>query len=124
MMCSYSRVILCTLVVISAFAQRGRYMPPPAVECDRNHLTSYTGEVTRYSRKGGSIRLTLHTDAGTTETVSLRAGDKVLLNSDEMKEEDWKYVEEKEGKLKAGMRATAWICEGGRPVLDWQPPKR
>jgi hypothetical protein len=124
MMRRLTRVIFCSLLIIPAFPQRGRYMPPPAVACDRNHLTSYTGEVTRYSRKGHNIRLTLNTDAGTTETVSFKSGDKILINADEMKEADWKYVEEREGKLRAGMRATAWICQGGRPVLDWQPPQR
>lgn len=107
-----------------AMAQRGRYMPPPAVGCDRNNLTSYTGKVTRYSRKGGSINLTIHTDEDTVESVALAEGDKILINAREMKDEDWGQVEEREGQLKAGMRATAWICQGGRPVLDWQPPQR
>jgi hypothetical protein len=114
-------LILPALTMIGANAQRGRYMPPPAVECNRNNLTSYTGEVTGYSRKDGKILLTLKTDADTVETVSLRPGDKILLNAKPMNEKDWTQVEEKEGKLKAGMRATTWICRGGRPVLDWQP---
>jgi hypothetical protein len=105
-------------------AQRGRYIPPSAVGCSRNDLTSYTGEVTRYSRKDGAIRLTLKTDEQTVESVALQSGDKILLNAEQMKAEDWKQVEEKEGKLKAGMRATVWVCRGGRPVLDWQPPKK
>ena len=117
-------VILLALAAFPSIAQRGRYMPPPAVGCDRNNLTSYTGEVTRYSRKDGKICLTLKTDEDTVETVSLKPGDKILVNAQEMKQEDWKRVEEKEGRLKAGMRATAWICRGGRPVLDWQPPRR
>jgi hypothetical protein len=117
-------LVLFGLTTMPAFGQRGRYMPPPAVECDRNNLTSHTGEVTRYSRKGGRIVLTLNTDADTVETVSLRPGDKVLLNAQPISEEDWKKVEEKEGTVRRGMRATVWICRGGRPVLDWQPPPR
>jgi hypothetical protein len=97
-------------------------MPPAAVGCDRNHLTSYTGKVTRYSRKEGRIVLTIHTDEDTTETVRLGPADKVLLNAQPIKAEEWKRVEEKTGRLRPGMRATAWVCEGGRPVLDWQPP--
>jgi hypothetical protein len=115
-------LILSGVAAIVSFAQRGRYMPPSAVECDRNSLTSHTGEVTRYSRKAGRIVLTLKTDADTVETVSLRPGDKVLLNAQPIKHDDWKKVEEKEGSLRHGMRATVWICQGGRPVLDWQPP--
>jgi hypothetical protein len=99
-------------------------MPPPAVDCDRNELTSYTGKVTRYARQPDRISLTLETDDDTVETVSLRPGDKILLNAREMTKGDWKLVEEKEGKLRPRMRATVWICRGGRPVLDWQPPKQ
>ena len=118
---------ICGLLVFAllpAIAQRGRYMPPAAVECDRNNLTAYTGVVTTYVRKAGQIRLTLKTDADTVETVTIEPGDKILLNAEPMKEDGWKRVEEKEGKLKPGMRATAWVCRGGRPVLDWQPPPR
>lgn len=117
-------LFLLALAAVPSDAQRGRYMPPAAVGCDRNNLTSYTGEVTRYSRKAAKIRLTLKTDESTVETVVFEPGDKILLNAEAMKEEDWKQVEEAEGKIKAGMRATAWICRGGRPVLDWQPPRR
>ena len=99
-------------------------MPPPAVTCDRNNLTAYTGEVTRYTRDAGKIVLRLKTDADTVETVTFRPTDTILLNAQPLKKEDWEKVEEKQGKLKEGMRATAWICKGGRPVLDWQPPMR
>lgn len=99
-------------------------MPPSAVGCNRNNLTSYTGEVTRYSRKDTKIRLTIKTDEDTTESVSFEPGDKVLLNAQPIQDGDWKQVEASPGKLKAGMRATAWVCRGGRPVLDWQPPQR
>jgi hypothetical protein len=116
-------LILLALAAAPKAAQRGRYMPPAAVGCDRNDLTSHTGEVTRYSRKDGKIRLTMKTDESTVETVNFEPGDKILLNAEAMKEQGWKQVEEKEGKLKKGMRATVWICRGGRPVLDWQPPQ-
>jgi hypothetical protein len=99
-------------------------MPPSAVGCDRNNLTSYAGEITRYSRKDGKIRLTVKTDEDTVERVSFEPGDRVLLNAQPMSDGDWKQVEDRPGKLKAGMRATAWMCRGGRPVLDWQPPQR
>jgi hypothetical protein len=115
--------VVCVIAAMPAHSQRGgRYMPPSAVQCDRNNLTAYTGEVTRYSRAAGKIVLTMKTDADTVETVTFQSTDTMLLNAQEMTKEDWKQVEEKEGKLKRGMRATAWICKGGRPVLDWQPP--
>lgn len=103
-------------------SQRGRYMPPETVGCDRNNLTSYTGEVTRYSRDAAGLRITLKTDDDTVENVRFEPRDKILLNGEVMAESDWKKVEDRAGKLKAGMRAIAWICQGGRPVLDWRPP--
>lgn len=116
--------VLLTLLAEPVTAQRGRYMPPDAVGCDRNNLTSYIGEVTRYNRDASGIRITLKTDDGTVEDVGFGPGDKILLNGVEMQESEWRKVEEKTGKLKAGMRAIAWICRGGRPVLDWRPPQR
>ena len=115
--------LLGILGLVPTFAQRGRYMPPPAVQCDRNQLTSYTGEVTRYTRQAGKISMKLKTDEQIVQAVSLRPDDKLLLNAREMQKDDWKLVEVREGKLRPGMRATVWFCRGGRPVLDWQPPQ-
>jgi len=120
-------LILACLVLFtqnSTGQPAGRLRPPAAVGCARNNLTSYTGKVTRYTRKESRIQLTIQTDEDTVEKVVFEPGDKVLLNTREMKEEDWGKVENRDGKLKAGMRATAWICQGGRPVLDWQPPRQ
>lgn len=121
------RLLLCAVLLIPASpavpGRQGRYAPPPDVGCDRNDLTVHVGEVTRYARKDGRIRLTLKTDEDTVESVSLEPGDKILLDGQLMKEEDWKKVEAREGQLKRGMRAAIWICRGGRPVLDWRPPR-
>lgn len=116
--------LILALAASTAPAQRGRFMPPAAVTCDRDQLTSYTGEVAKYYRKAGYIKLTIKTDEGTRETVELRMWDTLLLNAEPMKADEWPKVEQREGKLKAGMRATAWICTGGKPVLDWQPPAK
>lgn len=113
-----------TLLAELVTAQRGRFMPPDAAGCDRDHLTSYIGEVKRYSRDASGIRITLKTDDGTVENVRIEPGDKILLHGEQMEETDWRKVADKAGKLKAGMRAIAWICRRGRPVLDWRPPQR
>lgn len=117
-------IVVLTLLAEPVTAQRGRFMPPGAVGCDRNNLTSYIGEVTRYHRDASGIRITLKPGDGTVEDIRFEPGDRILLNGEEMQESDWRKVEEKIGKLKAGMRAIAWICRGGRPVLDWRPPQR
>ncbi|MBL8294639.1 MAG: hypothetical protein JNN08_22535 [Bryobacterales bacterium] len=123
LLAAFARTLCAILLVMPLPAQRGRYAPPAAVECDRNNLTSYIGQVIRYTRKEGRIRLAIKTDEDTEETVSFQPGDKVLIDAREMKPEDWKKVEEQPGKLKPGMRAIAWVCRGGRPVLDWRPPQ-
>ncbi len=116
--------VLLALLAEPVTAQRGRFMPPGVVGCDRNNLTSHIGEVTRYTRDASGIRITLKTDEATVESLRFEPGDKILLNGEEMKESGWREIEDKAGKLKAGMRAIAWICRGGRPVLDWRPPQR
>ena len=108
-----------------------RVAPPAAVTCPRNNLTAYSGRVTRYSRRAGETTLTIATDWETTETVTLKhpgtddPSRSFLLNAKAFQSSDWTYVEESKGKLKTGMRATAWVCDEGRqPIVDWQPPPK
>ena len=110
------------LAILLAAQGGGRIAPPAEITCDRNRLTVYAGQVADYSRKASDIRLTILTDWDTKERVALRAGDKVLLQGKPITADGWRQVEVSEGKLLPRVRAAAWICEGDRPVLDWQPP--
>ena len=108
-----------------------RLAPPAAVTCPRNNLTSYTGRVTRWSRRDSETTLTIATDWETTETVTVKhpgTGDpsrSFLLNANAFQSSDWAQIEERKGELKTGMRATAWVCDDGRqPIVDWQPPPK
>ena len=108
-----------------------RLAPPAAVTCPRNDLTSYTGRVTAWSRREDETTLTIATDWETTETVTVKhAGTddpsrSFLLNAKTFQSSDWAQIEETKGKLKTGMRATAWVCDDGRqPIVDWQPPPK
>ena len=51
---------------------RGRIMPPAALECDRNDLTSYDGRILSYRRRKGSTYLRIRTNYDTTEAVTIR----------------------------------------------------
>lgn len=109
--------------------QPGRYAPPAAVECARDHLTSYTGRVTAWSRTPDETRLVIDTDWDTRETVTLQHrgdGDArrfFLLDARPFTDADWARIERAAGVLHDGMRATAWVCDAGRqPIVDWQPP--
>ena len=115
------------IAAASLWAQRIR--PPEALNCSRDHLTAYTGKVTEYRRSGSEVRLRMATDDDTDERFAVRlaggeeAGKWFLFQGEPFRPEHWKRIESRPGRLRAGMRATAWICEGSpNPVIDWRPP--
>lgn len=114
---------LILLLSLSALAAQPRIMPPRDVGCSRDQLTSYTGEATAYSRTASELRLTIDTDENTTESFLMQAPFRMLFQRNPFRDEDWKKIEEKQGRLKPGVRATMWVCEGGSQLLDWQPPR-
>lgn len=107
----------------------GRIMPPAALVCDRNQLTSWTGQVTGYRRESGQTWIEIHTDEETVESLTVAHAGKAdasahyLLWAQSFTQEDWQRVEKSSGVLRPGMRATAWICSDGvtPAVIDWQP---
>lgn len=113
-------------------AAPGRLRPVPAVTCDRNHLTAWTGVVTGYRRKAASTWLRIATDEDTVESTTVAhagapdASARFLLRGEPLGRGDLARIEASKRKLQPGMRATAWICDDGRtpPVIDWQPPAR
>lgn len=107
-----------------------RVRPPAPLTCPRNQLTMYGGEVQRYQRRSGQTRITIATDWGTTETVVLQHAGRpdasawYLLEGQAFKPEDWPRIEASPGRLRAPMRAAAWVCDDGRnATVDWQPPR-
>lgn len=116
-------------VVPAAMAGEGRLRPPP-LACDRNHLTSWRGRVMDYRRQGDTTWLQIATDDDTLEEAELKvppppaAPPDYRLDGQPFTAQDWARIENADGSLRAGMRATAWVCEDGvtPPVIDWQPP--
>jgi len=108
-----------------------RQRPPRAITCPRDRLTSYTGNVTAYSRGARRLHIRIRTDWDTDEEFTLRltgrenpAG-RFLMRSDTFRPGDWKAIESAKGRLRPGVRATVWECKaGGYPALtvDWEPP--
>lgn len=108
-------------------------MPPAALSCPRDQLTSYAGTVIAYIRTDQRVELTIDTDADTVEDVSTPArrdlflldgaplaggdGERLLSRSDRA------IFETRPGQLGDGMRVIAWVCldESTPPVLDWRP---
>ena len=123
-------VIALNLLSIQA-RQSARIAPPPSVECARDHLTVYTGRVSRWSRALGQSSLTIATDEDTIEVVTLKhprtddARQWFLLHAKPFQASDWSRIESRKGTLRDRMRATAWVCDDGRqPIIDWQPPSK
>jgi len=107
-----------------------RVAPPPKVDCPRDHLTSYTGEVAQYRRGVTKTGLSIRTDWGTVETVRIdHSGSQdgrawFLIGGKTFEPSDWKRIEISVGQVRAGVRATAWVCDDGRnPIVEWLTPR-
>jgi len=113
----------------SAERHIGRISPPAIISCDRNQLTSWTGEVTAYRRETHTTLLEISTDEDTIEQVriehagSVDASAHYLLWGEPFTHTNWAAIEKAPGKLINNMRVTAWICLDGQtsPVVDWKP---
>jgi rhodanese-related sulfurtransferase len=99
----------------AAAGRGGRLRPPPAVTCDLNSLTLYSGRVTLFKRTKTKATIRIATDWDTTEQVAT-TNPRYLLNGEPMRAADWKRVG-------TGKRANVWVCRaaGGRTVIDWRP---
>jgi len=122
--------LLATLGTSFAQQPAERLRPPATIDCPRDHLTSYTGAVHRYRRTANRTELRIRTDWDTTEDVviahhSAAGPDRwFLMEGKPFQAGDWARLEEAQGRLRTGMRATAWVCDDGRnPVVDWNPPR-
>jgi hypothetical protein len=85
--------------------------------------------VTRYSRTLERVKLLISTDSNTRESVEVKldagakAQDYFLINGEPFEMEDFAKIEIEPSRLKDGMRAIAWVCQGDRPaMIDWRPP--
>jgi hypothetical protein len=123
-------VSLLSSNAIFAEDEPSRLRPPGRVECSRDHLTSYTGKVVEYRRKTGHTSLHIATDWGTLEALRIvHPGSEdpsawFLIEGKTFAQSDWKRVEASPGQLRTGVRATAWVCDDGRPpLIDWLPPR-
>lgn len=121
------RVALALIAVGGALASQ-RVRPPEAITCPRNDLTVYTGRVISWDRKPDTTSLTITTDWKTTEHVLIKhpAGADVaasfLMRGKPFVKDDWSVIAA-DGKLKDGVRASAWVCRDGRnPIIDWERP--
>ena len=130
--CTVGVALLVAATPGASMAQRteGRVRPPADLECPHDQLTLYGGRVSHYQRGPGRTTLSIRTDWATTETVTIaHPGSRdpsrwFLIEGQPFTAADWARIEQRPGRLRAGLRAAAWVCDDGRnPVVDWQPPR-
>jgi hypothetical protein len=82
--------------------------------------------VVGYSRTKDRTSLRIRTDWDTTERVTVRhpGSDDPMpwfrYAGGPFADSDWSRIEVRKGRLREGIRATAWVCLDGRVVVDWQ----
>ena len=109
--------------------QPSRPRAPETLDCPRDSLTSYTGEVVDYARRLGGTTLRIRTDWGTTEAVTVPhpgtddPSAAFHIDGRPFTAADWPRIERDHGRLRERMRATAWVCATGRLRVDWDVPR-
>jgi hypothetical protein len=114
-------------------ARQGRRLAAPSgLDCDRDHITSFTGRVLAYSRQAGQISIRVRTDEGTTEnfTISYAQAQELLkrvkLNGQKLRQEELEKIEARWRREKRSVRVTVWACydkDWRKPaavLIDWQ----
>jgi rhodanese-related sulfurtransferase len=101
--------------------RNGELAPPAAVSCT-GELRRVAGPVTHYRRLRGKTVLTI---AGEVITLHHKGSEDpsryFLVNGTPFAHNDWNRVEVHKGEVRGGMKATAWLCAAGEPIVDWQP---
>jgi hypothetical protein len=120
-------LFLAAAALAADAASQPRIAPPQGVECPRDRLTAYVGTVTRLARERDRTTLDIRTDWDTSERVIIAHPAEgperwFLLRAKPFGAEGWKAIESAPGQLRPGIRASAWVCEGGtNPIVDWNP---
>ncbi len=101
---------------------RDRLAPPAALDCDRNHLTSYEGRLRALTPGPDTITVTLVTDWGSEETFAVPSDSVQLRDGQPM---DPTSLAEFLATLEPPTtvpRLIAWVCsEPCAVTLDWRP---
>ena len=101
-----------------------RLAPPPGLDCDIDHLTSFTGRVLAYSRREGRIFIRIRTDEATTEEFTIPYTEeqdfskRFKLNGQLLAQSELAKIEARWKRDKRNVRATVWACYD----KDWRTP--
>ncbi len=101
---------------------RGRLAPPAAVNCDRNHLTSYQGAVASVVRDNGELKITLVTDWDSEESFTVDEDAPQLYGGAPLEAPRQAMLLDTLAPPYEGLGVIAWVCrEPASVTLDWRP---
>lgn len=111
---------------------RSRVAPPVTLACERNQLTSFSGEIIDYQRGENSTHIRIKTDWDTVESLILEHAEAddpasyFRVFGQAFTASDWARIEIQPGVLIKGMRVIAWVCLDGKTplVIDWRPSSK
>jgi hypothetical protein len=106
-----------------------RLRPPQNIDCPRDQLTLYRGEVIAYTRAVGRTTLRIRTEWQTVERMVIThpgtddPAPWFRIDGNAFTEADWARIESSKGRLRTGVRAAAWACADARnPTVQWTVP--
>jgi hypothetical protein len=101
---------------------RDRLAPPAALNCDRNHLTSYEGRLQALTPAPDELTVTLVTDWDSEETFTVPANAVQLRDGTPMDPPAQAAFLAALKPPTTAPRLIAWVCaEPSSVTLDWRP---
>lgn len=100
-------------------SRRDDELPAPAAVSCSGKLRKVSGTVTEYHRLAEKTELKVGTEA-----ITITGGDPArsfIVHGTPFMPNDWNRIEARKGELHKGMSATAWLCDSGVTIVDWQP---
>ena len=119
--------LLLSVLFSSSIASADRLRVPSYVQCDRNHLTSWTGQVEHYSRTSGNTTFTIKTQESTVEKLSINKSTETelqslyYLNGKAFNNSNWADIELNTQQIKEKVKVTVWVCleNSETYMVDW-----
>lgn len=121
-------LVVLLLAAPTMGAPQPRLGPAPFVVCDRNHLTSFTGRIVSLTRGRERTTLAMRTDEATDERFAIAHAGRdasawFFAGERPFTADDWASLLPN-GRLRAGARATVWVCNHEpNPWVAVEPPR-
>ncbi|MGS2719611.1 hypothetical protein [Paraglaciecola aestuariivivens] len=116
------------LFLATQAAKAERLLVPDYVSCERNHLTSWVGFVSKFKLTENKLEISIATNEQTLEQLTLEFSSEAellthfYLNGEKFSPSDWQSITTSDKQLIAKTRAVVWICldDSKPPVINWR----